>query len=395
MSDKNYAELIPFCTTGRSVQIMTMLAEGKSYRAIAEKLKIGKSTVGVELERVRKRIAKQQTFFGDDQTFKLMDWEIPKGRSHLDKETMTWFKTAADPNKVQAMVEQTIEEYKTRLTRVKPVDMTSTFVDSALLNLYVLTDLHLGMMAWGEETGSEDWDLKKGEATAMKWIDLAIERSPAAEIGVFAQLGDFMHWDSWEAVTPASRHALDADTRLQRVIRGALRVRRYIIQALLQKHKKVIVLMADANHDPTGGAWLRESTHELYADEPRIEVVNNADTYYCIEHGKCSLFFHHGHKRQGNNAAPVFAAKFREIFGRTEFSHAHIGHLHSDEVVESPLMKVERHRTLAPADAYAAKGGWLSGRDSKVITYHAKYGELTRQVVSINMIKDMMKDDLK
>ena len=34
-------------------------------------------------------------------------------------------------------------------------------------------------------------------------------------------------------------------------------------------------------------------------------------------------------------------------------------------------MKVERHETLAAPDAYAANGGWLSGRSAKVITYHA------------------------
>lgn len=393
MSSNQYEEMLPFCSTGRETQILSLLAEGLSFKKAGDKLDIAKSTVGSAVASVKQRMEKNRKFYGDDESFKLFPWELPKGRSHFNKETHTWHKTTVDNTKVKAIVEQTIEEYKTKLTRVKPVKATVFKHDADLMNLYILTDMHLGMMAWGEETGEEDWDLKKGEETAMKWIDLALARSPDSEVGIFAQLGDFMHWDSWEAVTPASRHNLDADTRLQRVIRGALRVRRYIIEAMLKKHKKVIVLMADANHDPTGGAWLRESTAELYADEPRVEVINNADTYYCIEHGLCSLFFHHGHKRQGNNAAPVFAAKFREVFGRTKFSHAHIGHLHSDEVVENPLMKVERHRTLAPSDAYSAKGGYISGRDSKVITYHAKYGELTRQIVNIDMIKDMLVSD--
>ena len=55
-----------------------------------------------------------------------------------------------------------------------------------------------------------------------------------------------------------------------------------------------------------------------------------------------------------------------------------MGHLHSVDVKENNLMIVEQHRTLAAPDAYAARGGWISGRDAKVITYHkisAKLGE--------------------
>jgi hypothetical protein len=61
--------------------------------------------------------------------------------------------------------------------------------------------------------------------------------------------------------------------------------------------------------------------------------------------------------------------------------------MHSDQVAESNLMKVERHRTLAPADAYASAGGWLSKRDAKVITYHQTYGEVSRITLSPQMVQ--------
>jgi hypothetical protein len=54
---------------------------------------------------------------------------------------------------------------------------------------------------------------------------------------------------------------------------------------------------------------------------------------------------------------------------------------------ENNLMIVEQHRTLAAPDAYAARGGWISGRDAKVITYHKSYGEVGRITVSYDMIK--------
>ena len=50
-------------------------------------------------------------------------------------------------------------------------------------------------------------------------------------------------------------------------------------------------------------------------------------------------------------------------------------------------MKVERHRTLAPSDAYASSGGWLSERDAKVITYHREFGEVFRSTLSPEMVQ--------
>jgi hypothetical protein len=61
------------------------------------------------------------------------------------------------------------------------------------------------------------------------------------------------------------------------------------------------------------------------------------------------------------------------------------------DVKENNLMIVEQHRTLAAPDAYAARGGWITGRDAKVITYHREYGEVGRLTVSFDMVKDAIK----
>ena len=58
----------------------------------------------------------------------------------------------------------------------------------------------------------------------------------------------------------------------------------------------------------------------------------------------------------------------------------------NDKLQESNLMTVEQHQTLAARDAYASRGGWLSGRSAKVITYHDKYGEVGRSTINFEMI---------
>jgi hypothetical protein len=241
------------------------------------------------------------------------------------------------------------------------------------------------MKSWHEETGA-DWDTSIAEDLLVRWFAAAIDQSPPAATGLLAILGDFLHWDGMDAKTPESGHLLDADTRFSKLIRVTIRVVRRVMLMLLEKYPDVHVKAAEGNHDPASSAWLREMLYFFYEDEPRVTVEVSPDPYYCYEHGKTALFFHHGHKRKVGNVDSVFVAKFREVFGRTKHAFAHMGHLHSADVKETNLMIVEQHRTLAAPDAYASRGGWISGRDAQVITYHREYGHIGRVVISPEMV---------
>ena len=298
---------------------------------------------------------------------------------------LQWVKADEDAKAREAIMRAAVSAFAEKLPREKPrKGPVATLPD--LLNCYVLTDFHLGMLAWGEETGA-DWDTAIAEQMLVDWFAAAIAQAPRAERAVFAQLGDFLHWDGMDAVTPASKHLLDADTRFQRLVRVAIRAIRRVIGLLLERHAHVHVLMAEGNHDPASSIWLREWLAAVYENEPRISVDTSPDPYYCVEHGETALFFHHGHKRKPANVDTVFAAKFRDVFGRTKHAYAHMGHLHHIDVKETNLMIVEQHRTLAAPDAYASRGGWMSGRDAQVITYSRRFGEVGRVRVSSQMLE--------
>ena len=297
----------------------------------------------------------------------------------------TWARYHPDDEKRMVALLAAVEAMGEKLPREKArAAPAKTAAD--LCNVYVLTDFHLGMLAWHEETGA-DWDTDIAERMLVDWFSAAIAQAPPSEFAVFAQLGDFLHWDGMDAVTPASKHLLDADTRFQKLVRVAIRAVRRVIGMLLAKHQRVHVLMAEGNHDPASSIWLREWLHATFEDEPRITVDRSPDPYYCVEHGLTALFFHHGHKRKPSNIDTVFAAKFREVFGRTKHAYAHMGHMHHIDMKETNLMVVEQHRTLAAPDAYASRGGWMSGRDAVVVTYSKQHGEVSRCRVSSKMIE--------
>jgi len=285
---------------------------------------------------------------------------------------------ADDKARAEAM-SAAFQGFKDKLPRAKPV-LPPTHTEGDLLNQYTITDHHLGALAWNEETGAGDYDLRIGEQLILDWFAAAIAQSPNAKRAVFAQLGDFLHYDSFKSLTPEHGHLLDSDSRYPKMVRAAIRIIRTVVRMLLEKHEQVDVIMCDANHDPAGEVWLRESFAAFYEDEPRVNFDTNPGTYSVIEHGNVSLFYHHGHRRGTKNVDSIMVGKYREIYGRTKYSYAHTGHRHADELRTTDLMKVEQHETLAAPDAYGSN--WLSGRSAKVITYHKNYGEDGRVILS-------------
>lgn len=378
-----------FAITDRQLEIIDAYIAQGSMQSAANALGIHKGTVQDVLFRIRKRAAKQGHSPEHDLTKVAPEPFLVKGYSnYYDKDGKLrgqWLKTKVDDNKIQQIMLETIEAMKEEIPRESMV-YAPPLANDNLLNCYVISDYHLGSLSWQEETGA-DWDLKIAEDLIIKWFGQAIIQSPQADTAVFAQLSDFLHFDGMDAVTPASKHLLDVDTRFSKLVRSSIRILRVIINMLLQKHQKVHIIMADANHDPVSQIWLREWFSVLYENEPRVSVDTSPNPYNAYEFGKTALFFHHGHKRKVTNVSEVFAGRFREMFGRTKYAYAHTGHLHSIDVKENNLMIVEQHRTLAAPDAYAARGGWLSGRDAKVITYHKEYGEVSRITINSDMLK--------
>ena len=380
--------LFPYATTDRQREILASIKQHGGMKKAADALGLSSGTVGNTLAVLKRRAALKGVAPQNDLNYPLAEGEILIGRSVHTKTPSgdrVWVKTKMEDQHRLMVMQEAVESLKEDLPRYLPMSYGGTAA-SDLLNLYVVTDYHLGMKAWHEEAG-EDWDLAKAESLLLAWLSTAVSLAPESDVAILANLGDFLHWDGYDAVTPAHKHLLDADTRFQKLVRVAIRTIRCMIDMLLHKHKQVHIIMADANHDPASEAWLRELLASVYEDEPRITVDTSADSYYCYEHGLTALFFHHGHKRGVGDVDRVFAGKYRQVFGRTRFAYAHLGHRHSNELKESQLMVVEQHRTLAASDAYASKGGWISGREAKVITYHRDHGHVGSVVITPEMAK--------
>lgn len=355
---------------------------GKNVTFAAQELGIPRNTLDARLKTARAKAIQPS-----------IDSKIPAGHvlkgvstlyDHEGNERLTWVKTDLEIEQQKKALLATVEALKAGIIREKPRRPSKRY-NSDLLSCYVITDYHIGQFSLASETG-EAWNIRLAEQMLAAWFEAAIQSAPEAETAILAQLGDFLHTDNIVAMTPTSGHILDADTRYVEMVAVVIRVLRQVITKLLRKHKTIHVLLAEGNHDISSSIWLRALFAEKYADEPRVIVNNHSNPYYAYEWGDTSLFFHHGHKRAIKEVSKVFAAQYREIFGRTRYSYAHMGHLHHVDVKEDNMMIVEQHPTLAAKDAHSSRSGYHSQRGATVITYHKKFGEVSRITIRPEMI---------
>jgi hypothetical protein len=294
------------------------------------------------------------------------------------QERVKWQKLDMD-----AIKRQTAQEaaFKAMCEKLEPLPQIAgpTLSDTDLLTVYTLTDCHIGMLAWDKETGS-DWDLTIAERCLVGTLARMIDAAPPSREGLVNELGDFEHFDSMKPVTPEHGHILDADSRFQKLVMVSTRILRRVIEHALTKHEIVHVQIKEGNHDPSASVWKRIMFSMLYASNPRVRIDMSPNPYTVHEHGKTLLGFYHGHLARLESLGELFAAQFREQWGRCPYVYIHTGHKHHVKEEERKGCTLVQHPTLAAPDAYAARGGWISKRQATSMTYHRETGEFARGI---------------
>jgi hypothetical protein len=310
--------------------------------------------------------------------------EQVSGRSVLTRDNdgnPLWIKT-----KSRSGQEESLDELKQELQKgVKPFKRVKVpaKADSDLATVYTITDYHIGAMSWEPETGA-DWDIKIAEQVIMQAFADMMDRSPNSEQAIFAQMGDFLHWDGLVAVTPTAKNVLDADSRYPKLVQVAIKCCLMAVEMLLHKHKRVHVIMCEGNHDLTGSVWLQAVMIGAFRDNPRVTVDQSAFPYYSFCWGNTWNGWHHGHLTRIDKLASKFFSEpqFRSQMGEADYLYIHTGHLHTKEVREHSGVVIERHSTLNARDAHGARGFDRTLRGTPAITYSKDAGEILRVTVT-------------
>ncbi len=267
-------KLIDFCQTDRQREIINARLKAGTNTRAAKLLGVDNTLITQTLRRVQFYAQQRGYDPKHDMTHPISESLSMRGTSTLydadGKVVSQWVKTSAAKGDMAEAMRVVADELSKTIKPVKPTPLKTKHPIEDLLNLYVLTDAHFGMHAWGEETGA-NWDLDIAEETVMAAFQYLTSVSQNSKTGFFMQLGDALHYDGILPVTPTSQHVVDTDSRFHKVVRTVIRVFRQCIDLLLRKHEKVVVLMAQGNHDLASSIWLQEWFNILYENEPALK----------------------------------------------------------------------------------------------------------------------------
>lgn len=363
-------------------QFIAERESGKTLRQIAQEYGMNIRTV----EQRSSNLAKKGHFHGDLPASKFVpDGFAVKGTSTMirpnGKVVVSWIKTDQDKEKLAAMMNAAIEAFCEEIPRAAPQPILGEpHYDDNLLALYPVFDLHIGAMAHKHECG-ENYSTDISEKVLKNFFDYSVGVSPKAKKAVLLIGGDFLHSDGLDAVTPASGHVLDQDSRYAKLVHVAIRSVRRAVAKMLDKHEEIEIQIIEGNHDQAGMIWLRAAMAAYFEDETRVTVDVSPMILHRTKWGKTLLGYTHGHTmKKADTRLAAMATDFREEFGTSKYIYTHSGHWHHQTITEGTLGIDEVHGQLGAKDAYAARGGWRSYRQAAVIVYSKEFGEVGRFV---------------
>lgn len=384
----DWAALIPFCLGDQERKIRAVIECGGHIANGAKRLGISERNMRHAIMLVRRR--------------KILAGDIPEiglhhrapegvplsGASVYHEKTPTtpahWAKWKISDAEKAEFMRAVCEAMADDLPRLAPIPAPK--IDAPdLLNLVTLTDTHVGMYAWAKESGHK-WDLETAERTLVSAAIAMMKAAPKADTCFIAELGDWNHYDGHTAKTPMNQHPLDASGRPSEMVNTSVRILRRIVDMALKRHKKVVLLVAQGNHDKQSYKWLRACMTAAYEREKRLEIIQEESIYYCLRYGQNMLGFSHGHGAKAESLPAVFAARYPRQWGATDHREIHCGHLHHKHVKDYMGATVYQHDTISPNDAYGNDLGHTAKRKAEVLTYHKTFGRICAHTVTAQML---------
>lgn len=300
-----------------------------------------------------------------------------------------WVIGTADDERRWEIMQAHIDGAKEDLPRAKPMPL-APICDADLLTVYPVGDPHCGLYTWEAEVGAR-FDLAEFERIHCAAFDRIVETAPASAVALLNFKGDETHADNSKNRTPRSGHELDVHGRHGEVVRMSVRVKRYQIARLLERHARVVVRIDPGNHDVETALHLALIMEALYENEPRVEVITSPNPYWYYLWGTTLIGTCHGDGAKGKDLPGIMAHDVREWWGLATYCIWIVGHVHHRDIKEYPGCDVEYVNTLAPADRHAHGEGYRSRRTLQAITYHKLDEEVARQTYSLKRIERLTK----
>lgn len=238
-----------------------------------------------------------------------------------------------------------------------------------------IPDLHLGKLAWGQETGGEDYDRKIAERLYGQTLDALLDRVKGY---TFAQIvlvvgNDFLNADNKSGLTTKGTPQ-DVDSRFQKTfVQGRELLTRGIDR--LRGLAPVYVPVVPGNHDSLSAWHLGHSLECFFHKTADVTIDNAPSMRKYLQFGRVMLLWLHGDKGKHTDYPLLMATEQPAMFGATSFREAHLGHIHQTRVQEYHGVRVRVSPALCAPDFWHAESGFVGNqRAGEAYIWHREQG---------------------
>jgi predicted phosphodiesterase len=261
---------------------------------------------------------------------------------------------------------------------------------SSVRAYYVLGDMHVGLLAWANETGT-NMDLKTIVALGIEATSALVARTMPTEEAVLVNVGDFFHADDNTNRTPNGKNVLDVDSRFGKVAEAGMGLMVNMITILRQKHDRVRVVTARGNHDPHLSIALYLYLKAFYSKDPNVIVEEPYKPLQTFVFGKNLVGVTHGDGLKMDKIPEVITVQCRQEWAGVEYAIVLTGHIHHKTKIERGGVVVESFNTLNSGDHWHAAHGFTgSGRWFESVVLAEAGGECARSRVTVNSKGDVV-----
>jgi hypothetical protein len=237
-------------------------------------------------------------------------------------------------------------------------------------------DHHWGKLAWGEQTGHDNYDVKIATEIFNKAFNSLLDRTAGLVFDEiwFAVGNDLLNSDDTQGRTTHGTYVA-TDIRYQKTFKTVRLLITDAIERLRRRAKKVKVIMVSGNHDNLSVWHLGDSLECVFAKYKDVEIDNSPLSYKCHQFGKVMLMFAHGDKGKHEDYPLLMATEHAKMFGETAFREVHTGHTHQLKTTEKHGIRVRILPALCSPDAWHAQNGYVGNlRSSEAFIWNKNEG---------------------
>jgi hypothetical protein len=364
--------------------------DGKESSAVAEGLTVHGETAEVVTktnERVRSladliRVCQIDTTEWDVERWVANKWEV--GAKDAAKEirvtplfqVKAWLRRKTDVIMARAEIEAMLADARTQAPPRRAPALVKQTGDAHFMLEPSIPDLHLGKLAWSEETGYQNYDSRIAVEDFQTALDMLLVRASSFrfEEVVFPIGQDFFNADNL-ANTTTRGTVQDVDGRFQKMFRLGVRTVIAAVERLREIAPVVRIPVVRGNHDTLSAWFLGELLATHYAKTPSVRIDNAPNSRKYVEYHRNMLMLTHGDKGRRPNYPLLMATEQPEMFGRTVHREAHTGHLHQLRVQEHHGVKVRISPALCSADAWHSDNQYVgNARAAEAFVWHRTEG---------------------